>query len=103
MCDFDDTFLGYHAQEIKSLYPSCEVHTRKFDAADEPAVKAVVDDAVERYGRLHVMFANAGITGASIPFTDVSEADFMNTLRVNTLGCVCLPWPSHSTEPRTTN
>ncbi|CAN8103655.1 unnamed protein product [Discula destructiva] len=86
MCDFADTFLGYHETEIKSLYPGCEVHTRVFDAADEPAVKAVVDEAVERYGRLDVMFANAGVTGLPARFTDVSEKDFMEVLRVNALG-----------------
>lgn len=86
ICDFDDKFLSYHEQEIKSLYPGCEIHARKFDAADEPAVKAVVDDAVRRYGRLDVIFANAGITGAHALFMDVSSEDFMNVLRVNTLG-----------------
>lgn len=87
LCDFDDKFLSYHEQEIKSLYPGpCEIHTRKFDAADESAVKAVVDDAVQRYGRLDVIFANAGIIGAPALFTDVTSDDFMNVLRVNTLG-----------------
>lgn len=86
ICDFDDKYLGYHEKQIKSLYPSCEVHARKFDAADESAVKAVVDDALKRYGRLDVMFANAGITGAHALFTDVTQEDFMETLRVNTLG-----------------
>lgn len=86
LCDFDDKFLRYHEEQIKSLYPSCEVHTRKFDAADEPAVKAVVNDALKTYGRLDVMFANAGITGTHALFTDVTEEDFMQTLRVNTLG-----------------
>lgn len=79
--------MNYHEQEIKALYPQCEIHARKFDAADEPAIKAVVDDAVQRYGRLDVMFANAGITGEhGMLFTDVTSKDFMNVLRVNTLG-----------------
>lgn len=88
ICDFDDKYLGYHERQIKSLYPGCTVHTRKFDAADEPAVKAVVDDALERYGRLDVFFANAGIIGQPTLFTNVSKEDFMEVLRVNTLGCV---------------
>lgn len=88
MCDFDDKFLDYHEKQIKSLYPGCEVHTRKFDAADEAAVKAVVDDALQRYGRLDVMFANAGIPGGMALFTDTTEQEFIETLRVNTLGCV---------------
>lgn len=63
-----------------------EVHTRKFDAADEEAVKEVVDDALSRYGRLDVMFANAGIIGDPVIFSETSKEDFMNVLRVNTLG-----------------
>lgn len=64
------------------------MHTRKFDAADEPAVKAVVEDAKSRYGRLDVMFANAGVSGGFTAFKDVDEDEFMEVLRVNTLGCV---------------
>ena len=86
ICDYDDQYLGFHEREIRSLYPSVDVHTRKFDAADEKAVKAVVDDAIQRYGRLDVFFANAGIIGPHSLFTDVDEDDFMNVLRVNTLG-----------------
>lgn len=86
ICDFDDRYLGHHEREIKSLYPKVDVHTRKFDAADEPAVKEVVEDALRRYGRLDVMFANAGIIGDPVLFSDTSKEDFMNVLRVNTLG-----------------
>jgi NAD(P)-dependent dehydrogenase (short-subunit alcohol dehydrogenase family) len=86
ICDFEDRYLGYHERQIKSLYPAVEVHTRKFDAADEEAVKEVVDDALSRYGRLDVMFANAGITGDPVVFSETSKEDFMNVLRVNTLG-----------------
>lgn len=86
ICDFDDNYLGYHERQIKSLYPAVEVHTRKFDAADEEAVKEVVDNALSRYGRLDVMFANAGIIGDPVIFSETSKEDFMNVLRVNTLG-----------------
>lgn len=86
ICDFDDKYLGYHERQIKSLYPAVEVHTRKFDAADEESVKEVVDNALSRYGRLDVMFANAGIVGDPVIFSDIKKEDFMNVLRVNTLG-----------------
>lgn len=88
VCDFDDTFLARHERDIRARYPACAVHARRLDAADEAAVKAVVDDALRRYGRLDVVFANAGITGAHALFTDVTAKDFMEVLRVNTLGYV---------------
>ncbi|GFF24430.1 3-oxoacyl-[acyl-carrier-protein] reductase FabG [Aspergillus lentulus] len=86
LCDFTDTLLGTHKREIESLYPGVEVQIRKFDAAEEEAVKAVVDDAIARYGRLDIFFANAGIVGQNKLFTDVTGDEFARTLRVNTIG-----------------
>ncbi|KAJ1338739.1 (S,S)-butanediol dehydrogenase [Microdochium nivale] len=83
ICDFDGSNLEAHKREINALYPAVDVHVRQFDASDEKAVKAVVDDALERYGRLDIFFANAGIVGPHQAFTDMSKADFMKVLDVN--------------------
>ncbi|KAL2020550.1 hypothetical protein VTK56DRAFT_8350 [Thermocarpiscus australiensis] len=85
ICDYDDSNLQAIKDEIQASWPKVEVHTRQFDAADEKAVKAVIDDALKRYGRLDVFFANAGITGAHAVFTQIDADDFMETLRVNSL------------------
>ncbi|KAF2145664.1 uncharacterized protein K452DRAFT_264882 [Aplosporella prunicola CBS 121167] len=84
VCDFDDEFLDAHARELARLYPGVAVHARRFDAADERAVKSVVEDALSRYGRLDVMFANAGISTLK-QFTDTTADEFMNTMRINAL------------------
>ena len=55
------------------------------DAADEASVKAVVDEAVATYGRLDIMFANAGIKGTTRVFTNIKEEEFMETMRTNVL------------------
>ncbi|KAK3314525.1 hypothetical protein B0H66DRAFT_627075 [Apodospora peruviana] len=86
ICDFDDSNLETHKQEINAAYPEVEVHTRQFDAADEKAVQDVVEDALKRYGRLDVFFANAGVVGPVTKFTDIDTDEFMETLRVNSLG-----------------
>lgn len=39
-------------EEIKSLYPDVDVYARKFDAADEGAVMAVIYEATAKYDRL---------------------------------------------------
>lgn len=88
LCDYDNTNLETHRREINASWPSVEIHTRRFDAADEKAVKDVVDDALRRYGRLDVFFANAGITGPQAAFTDLDGEDFLEVLRVNSLGWV---------------
>lgn len=90
LCDYDETHLPTHRREIESLYPKVEVHVRQFDAGDEASVKAVVDDAVAKYGRLDIMFANAGVIGTPKIYTEIGSEDFMNTLRINTLGWDCL-------------
>lgn len=85
ICDYSDSHLEAHKQELVSLYPSVEVHTRKFDAADEKSVKAVIDHAVLTYGRLDVFFANAGIAGTHRVFSDVTAEEVLATLKTNTV------------------
>ncbi|KAL1987449.1 hypothetical protein VTN96DRAFT_3831 [Rasamsonia emersonii] len=85
LCDYDESHLATHKREIESLYPGVDVHVRQFDAADEPSVKAVVDDAISKYGRLDIMFANAGIIGQPKVFTEIDSDQFMHTLKTNTL------------------
>ena len=65
------------------MFPKVEVHTRKFDAADEASVKAVVDDALNKYGRLDIFFANAGVIGQPTVFSNISADDFLATMRTN--------------------
>lgn len=88
LCDYDDTHLAAHQREIAGLWPQVDVHTRQFDAADEKAVKGVIDEALAKYGRLDVFFANAGTTGPHLPFGQIEADEFMDVLRVNSLRCV---------------
>lgn len=83
LCDFDGTNLEAHRSEIRSRYPRVDVHTRQFDAANEAAVKEVVDHAIASYGRLDIFFANAGITGDNIHFKDVEKSNFMKVMETN--------------------
>uniref|UniRef100_Q8NJL4 Putative 3-oxoacyl-[acyl-carrier protein] reductase n=1 Tax=Aspergillus fumigatus TaxID=746128 RepID=Q8NJL4_ASPFM len=100
LCDFTDTHLETHKREIESLYPGVDVQIRVFDAAEEDAVKAVVDDAIARFGRLDIFFANAGIVGQNKLFTDVTGDEFARTLRYASLGMkvtsAAKPYPSGS-------
>ncbi|KAF1817355.1 NAD(P)-binding protein [Eremomyces bilateralis CBS 781.70] len=84
LCDFSDQYLPTHKRELESLYPNVDVHIRQFDAANEDAVKGVVQEALDKYGRLDVFFANAGIANAQVFWEE--EADtFMNMMRTNVL------------------
>ncbi|KAK8094875.1 hypothetical protein PG997_001560 [Apiospora hydei] len=83
LCDFDDSHLAAHQRDLQRLYPEVDVHVRRFDAASSSAVKAVVDDAIKRYGRLDVFFANAGIVGTPAHFKDVDKSEFMQVVETN--------------------
>ena len=83
ICDFSDSNLETHKRELASLYPKVDVHTRTFDASDDKAVKAVVDDALKTYGRLDIFFANAGIVGQPKVFTDIEADEILHTLKTN--------------------
>lgn len=86
ICDWDDSNLQIHKRELKELYPDVEVHPVKLDVGDEESVKAVCDDAISKYGRLDVVFANAGVSGSRHIYEGISAKDYMETMRVNSLG-----------------
>lgn len=48
-------------------------------------MKAVVNKALEKYGRLDIMFANADIAGTNKLFKDIEAKEFMKTIRTNVL------------------
>lgn len=47
-------------------------------------MKNVCQEALDKYGRLDVFYANAGIASGKL-FTDTSAEEYMNMMRVNTL------------------
>ena len=55
------------------------------DVAQRDSVRALIRDVVEAFGRLDVMFNNAGIS-KTLNFMDTTEADFDRIMRVNGLG-----------------
>ncbi len=69
----------------------------RMDAGDEGDVARTVACAVERFGGLDVMFANAGISGGMANIFDTDVALFAEVLRVNLIG----PWLAvkHASPP----
>lgn len=86
ICDYKTDLLDIHAREIKSLYPKVEVHARKVDAGEEADVEKLVDEALEKYGRLDILFANAGITTGGERILEATADNFMKAMRTNALG-----------------
>src|SRR5579863_2355570 len=59
---------------------------RVADVTLEADVEAAVGEAVERFGKLDVAFANAGIFGAAAPLTEYPTEVFEQVLAVNVVG-----------------
>ena len=56
------------------------------DVADEAAMKTAIDDVAARFGGVHVMVNNAGISGSPKPTDQVTEAEWDRVQAVNVKG-----------------
>jgi len=56
------------------------------DITDEPFVKGIFDAAVGHFGRLDLLFNNAGINAAQVPIEEVSLETFRKVIDVNLVG-----------------
>jgi NAD(P)-dependent dehydrogenase (short-subunit alcohol dehydrogenase family) len=65
----------------------------KTDVSKAAEVDALIQQAVEKFGRLDVAFNNAGIEGAWAPIIRQSEEDFDRTININLKGVwLCLKY-----------
>lgn len=85
ICDYSTTHLETHKREIESLYPGVDIHPRQIDAGEEADVERVVNEVLEKYSRLDVFFANAGISITVKAVMDSSVDDFMKVMKTNAL------------------
>ncbi|MEU0501376.1 glucose 1-dehydrogenase [Nocardia sp. NPDC005998] len=75
----DKTRLDAAVEELNSADRVLAVPGDAADLADLDALTAAIQD---RFGRLHVVFANAGI-GAFQPLTEVTETEFYRVVDIN--------------------
>ncbi len=71
-----------HAAELAGIGPA---HFIACDVSDSAQVNALVAGTVEKFGRLDIMVANAGINGKA-HFLDVTEEDWDRIIAVNLKG-----------------
>ena len=65
----------------------------KTDVSQAAAVQALVQQTVEKFGRLDIAFNNAGIEGSWIPIAEQSEEDWDRTIDINLKGVwLCLKY-----------
>ncbi len=63
-----------------------EATFRKTDVLQEADIKALVDHAVQTYGRLDVAFNNAGVDGSMAPLAEQTEENYRLVMDVNVRG-----------------
>lgn len=56
------------------------------DAGNEADVAAFVAEAIEAFGSLDILYANAGISGGTVPFLETTAEQWHEILRVNLVG-----------------
>ena len=56
------------------------------DVSNEADVASLVDITINHYGRLDVMFANAGTEGKTAPLEEQTQEDFAKVLNTNVIG-----------------
>jgi len=56
------------------------------DVADEPAIGAAIDQAANEFGRLDIVFANAGINGMQTPIEEMHIDEWHATIKTNLTG-----------------
>lgn len=59
------------------------VHAVRCDVAEEEQVTEAFTETVRTLGRVDSCFANAGVSGRGVPFTQMSLAEFRRVTRVN--------------------
>lgn len=56
------------------------------DVSDADSVRSIVDRIIETWGRLDVVFANAGVNGVWAPIEELKDADWNETIAINLTG-----------------
>lgn len=67
---------------VQNGFDPSVIRFRRTNVAEEPDVEALVRYAVEEFGRVDVMFNNAGVGGAIGPITDVTVEDWDATQNI---------------------
>jgi NAD(P)-dependent dehydrogenase (short-subunit alcohol dehydrogenase family) len=73
-------------QELAEEARSEDLMLFQGDVSDQKQMIALIDQAVEKWGRIDVMVNNAGIC-TSIPFIDMTAEQYDQVIKVNQYGC----------------
>lgn len=81
-CDLNEDTMAATLAEMQQAGHGDNVAAMRADVSAEDDVAALVDGAVDRFGRLDCMFNNAGFGGAFGPVTELKVEDWDTTFAV---------------------
>ncbi|KAJ7896094.1 hypothetical protein B0H14DRAFT_2680388 [Mycena olivaceomarginata] len=56
------------------------------DVTDETFIKTLFSETVARFGRVDLLFNNAGVNSPAVPFEELTLETFQNVISVNLVG-----------------
>ena len=71
-------------REIESTGSKCEAYVA--DVSQSTQIQSAIDRSAEDFGRLDIVFANAGINGLWAAIDDIAETDYDETMDINLKG-----------------
>ncbi len=71
-------------REIEAVGATCR--TYKADISQSGQLKQAIDQVATDFGRLDIVFANAGINGVWAPIDDITEEEYDQTMDINLKG-----------------
>lgn len=80
--------LGDRSEAVHETSQGLDAVALQIDAGSEADVQKLVGTAQDKYGRLDIAFANAGISGGMPGIFDLTSEEWTEILRVNLIG----PW-----------
>jgi NAD(P)-dependent dehydrogenase (short-subunit alcohol dehydrogenase family) len=75
-------------EKIKSQNPENMGYSLQLDVTKESEVKIMFKDVIKKFGKIDILYNNAGINGGAKNITDVTENDMDKIFNVNVKGVV---------------
>ena len=86
LVDYNQEAMDKAVAGLKEKFPSLQVVSVKADVSNEDQVKAYVNEAVSRFGRIDGLYNNAGIEGRQAPLIEYDLDVFKKVVDINLMG-----------------
>ena len=88
LADIEEAALASALAEVRAQAPSVEAIAVRTDVSKAESVEALAQAALQAYGKVHLLFNNAGVGGVRLKAWEASTADWQWVLGVNVWGVI---------------